>query len=72
MTVAVHNKNIYSAFFHKYLYTNSGRFVCMNLNRRGESEFITKHLIYLILIGAGIIAIWLIVNGIINKVLTLY
>ncbi len=44
----------------------------MNLNKRGESEFITKHLIYLILIGAGIIIIWLIVKGIINKLLTLY
>ena len=45
----------------------------MKLNKRGEeSEFITKHLIYLILIGAGIIAIWLIINGIINKILTLY
>lgn len=44
----------------------------MNLNKRGASEFITKHLIYLILIGAGIIAIWFIVKGIINKLMTLY
>ena len=44
----------------------------MKLNKRADSEFITKHLIYLILIGAGIIAIGFIVKGIINKLLTLY
>jgi hypothetical protein len=44
----------------------------MKLNKRGASEFITKHLIYLILIGAGIIAMLFIVKGIIHKLLTVY
>ena len=44
----------------------------MKLNKRGDVEFSTKHLIYWILIGAAVIVILFIVNGIIKKLLTLY
>ena len=44
----------------------------MGLNKRGDVEFPTKHLIYLILIVAAVIVIWFIVNGIIKKLVTLY
>lgn len=45
----------------------------MKLNKRGYTyHFITKHLIYIILIGASVVVIWFIVKGIINKLLTLY
>jgi len=45
----------------------------MRLNKRGEaSHFITKHMIYIILIAAAIVVMWLIIKGIINKLLTLY
>jgi len=44
----------------------------MDLDKKGDVEFSTKHLIYWILIGAAVILIWFIVNGIINKLLTLY
>jgi len=44
----------------------------MKLNKRGDVDFSTKHLIYWILIAAAVVVIWFIVKGIINKLLTLY
>ncbi|MBI4452414.1 hypothetical protein HY637_03220 [Candidatus Woesearchaeota archaeon] len=43
------------------------------LGKKGEEEIpTTRHVAYWILIFACVIIMWLIVNGIINKILTLY
>ena len=46
----------------------------MKFNKRGEtgSEFTTKHIIYWILIAVIVVVIFIIIKGIINKLLVLY
>lgn len=44
----------------------------MKLNKRGDSEFLTKRMVYWLLIAAAAVIIWFIVNGIITKLVTLY
>ena len=44
----------------------------MKWNKRGAAEFVTRNLVYYILIAACIVIMWFIVKGIINKLLTLY
>ena len=44
----------------------------MEWNKRGDTKFVSKRLVYWVLIAACVIIIWFIVKGIINKLLTLY
>ncbi len=41
-------------------------------NKKGDTNFLTKNLVYWLLIAACVVIMWFVVNGIIHKLLTLY